>query len=235
MIPKTIYQVSIGLNHTHPLIQRQIQKTLSLNPGYEYHLITEESEMNAFVNQCYPGEIANAYNRLNILVAKVDFWRYLMLYKNGGVYLDMDSAILQPLDDLIQPDDSAIITAEGNPFFFVQWALIYSAGHLILKQTIDFIVQNIQTNAHPNNIHKTTGPAVYSEAVTTVHSLSHSEDTPIPRDPNTDITYHSNGISYRIYGVDYGRFFQFKYPESDILYIGRKSWRQEEREKPLLR
>ena len=35
-----------SLNHTHPLIQQQINKTKLLNPDYTYHLITKEIENN---------------------------------------------------------------------------------------------------------------------------------------------------------------------------------------------
>lgn len=66
--------------------------------------------MDRFVNTHFTGIIADSYNRLNIIVAKVDFWRYLVLYKYGGVYLDMDSSIDVPLDTLINEEDEAIIT-----------------------------------------------------------------------------------------------------------------------------
>ena len=90
--------------------------------------------MDKFVNDNFKGEIADCYNKLNIIVAKVDFWRYLVLYKYGGVYLDMDSSIERPLHELINDEDEAIITAEGNPHLYVQWALIFSKHHPILKK-----------------------------------------------------------------------------------------------------
>lgn len=100
------------------------------NPDYLYHLY-DDDDMDNFVNHHYNGEIAECYNKLNIIVAKVDFWRYLVLYKYGGIYLDMDSTIENPLDELIRSYDEAIITAEGNPNLYVQWALIFSKGHPI--------------------------------------------------------------------------------------------------------
>jgi hypothetical protein len=81
----------------------------------------------------------------------------------------MDSSIEKPLDELIQYNDEAIITAEGNPGLYVQWALIFSKGHPILKKTIDLVVTNIKNNNHPNDIHKMTGPSVYTKAINEVH------------------------------------------------------------------
>ena len=210
MIPKNIFQVSINLNHTHPLIQQQINKTKLLNPDYTYHLITKEIEMDTFVNENYPGEIANCYNKLNIIVAKVDFWRYLTLYKYGGVYLDMDSSIEKPLDELIKYDDEAIITAEGNPYFYVQWALIFNNQHPILKRVIDLIIDNVKNNKYPNDIHKMTGPTVYSKAINNLHNELFNQDIVCNSiTQTTNITYNLNNIKYRLYGIDYNGYFCF--------------------------
>ena len=66
-----------------------------------------------------------------------------MRIKNGGIYLDMDSIIHKSLDELIQIDDSAIISREGNKGYFMQWMLILEKGHPILKLTIDKCIYNI--------------------------------------------------------------------------------------------
>lgn len=233
MIAKNIFQ-SWHTKDLHPLVQAKIDFIKAINPDYTYYLYND-ADMDTFVNENFKGEIADCYNRLNIIVAKVDFWRYLVLYKYGGVYLDMDSSIERPLYELIRDEDSAIITAEGNPNLYVQWALIFSKGHPILKKTIYLIVENIKTNKYPNNIHKMTGPTVYSTAINKVHMelfgeiIKHSQ---ISR--TTDITYKLNDVSYRLYGKDYGEYFCFKHDYTYFLYNNKKHWREEEKEKPLL-
>jgi mannosyltransferase OCH1-like enzyme len=227
-IPKIIYQVSINLDHNNPKIQNVINKMLEINPGYEYKLVTSEKEMDDFVNSNFEKKIVDAYNKLNILVAKIDFWRYLMLYKNGGIYLDMDSTILKPIDALIKEDDDAIISAEGNPNMFVQWALIFNKNHPILKAVIYCIIENITNNSYPNDVIKTTGTVCFSNAVNIIHykfynrkirhNLLHK---------NADILFKNDGCSYRIFGIDYSGFFSFKYPESGLLYKNVKHWREQ--------
>ena len=117
MIPKNIFQSWYTLN-LDPVVQQHINIMKLMNPDYTHKIYTDE-EIDAFVNENFKGEIADCYNKLNIIVAKVDFWRYLVLYKYGGIYLDMDSSINKPLDELIKEDDNAIITAEGNPNLFL--------------------------------------------------------------------------------------------------------------------
>ena len=238
MIPKTIYQ-SWYTKNLHPYVQCKIDHFKSMNPDYTHVIYTDE-EMDEFVNTNFEGEIAECYNRLNIIVAKVDFWRYLVLYKYGGIYLDMDSSIEQPLCNLIKEEDEAIITAEGNPDKYVQWALIFNKNHPILKRTIDIIVDNIKTNRFPNDIMQMTGPVPYSQAINEVHKelfndvIIHSE----VRGGGFDKTYTSTTTSYRVYGVDYCGFFCYKYPEYwSYLYfhVGKKDWRQEQEEKQLLK
>jgi len=234
IIPKNIFQ-SWFTNNLDPVIKSKIESFKSQNPDYKYHLYTDD-DIDEFVNTNYPGEISDCFNKINIIVSKVDFWRYLVLYKYGGVYLDMDSSIEKPLDDLIKPDDEAIITAEGNPNLCVQWALIFNKKHPILKKTIDFIVENIKNNTYPNDIHKMTGPTVYTKAINAIHNelfntnIEHSSINLL-----TDITYNLNDIKYRLYGKDYNGFFCFRYDSYYLLYRGKKHWRQEESEKALLK
>lgn len=235
MIEKNIFQTWYT-TALHPIIQEKIDHFKNMNPSYTYHLYTDV-DMDNFVNEHYKGEIADCYNRLNIIVAKVDFWRYLVLYKYGGVYLDMDSTIEKPLDELIKEDDEAIITAEGNPNLYVQWGLIFCKQHPILKRTIDLVVFNIKYNMYKNNIFLMTGPPVYSRAINELHSELYS--TIINHktiEKGTDITFKKNNISYRLYGIDYSGYFCFEHnAKYNILYHNKKHWSVEQREKQLLK
>lgn len=233
MIPKNIFQSWVEIN-LHPVIQAKINNMKLLNPNYK-HKIYNDNEIDNFVNENYPGEIANCYNKLNIIVAKVDFWRYLILYKYGGIYLDMDSSINISLDDFIKEDDNAVITAEYNQDLFVQWALIFDKEHPILKKTIDKIVENIKYNKYPNNIHKMTGPFVFSEAINEIHFENYNlklRHNLIHK--NFDMTFYNLNTSYRVFSIDYKGYLSFKYNESSLLYSNKKHWREEEKTKQLL-
>jgi len=233
MIEKNIFQ-SWHTRDLHPLVQEKINNYKKLNPDYTYNLYTDD-DMDKFVNEHFKGEIADCYNRLNIIVAKVDFWRYLVLYKYGGVYLDMDSSIDRPLHELLEDTDEAIITAEGNPNVYVQWALVFSKGHPILKKTIELVVENIKNNSFPNNILEMTGPRVYSRAINEVHrELFYSEIVHSEINRSTDRRYKADNTSYRLYGIDYSDYFCFKHELEPLLYNSKKHWREEEAEKNLL-
>ncbi|WP_435524992.1 glycosyltransferase [Chryseobacterium indoltheticum] len=47
------------------------------------------------------------------------FFRYAILYKKGGVYLDVDSGINKPIKKFIREDDVALVTDEIPQTYYV--------------------------------------------------------------------------------------------------------------------
>ncbi|GAA4330539.1 hypothetical protein GCM10023149_35780 [Mucilaginibacter gynuensis] len=212
-IPKVIYQTF--KRRQLPFINRlAIQWLKFRNKAYDYEFY-DDARIEAFMNAEFAGEVANAYNKLNIGAAKADFFRYCILYKKGGVYLDIDAYVPGALDSFIKPDDVAVITEERHPGIFVQWAMIYEAGHPFLKRTIDIVVDNIKHNRYPNSVHGMTGPTPYSQAI---HSLM-SDKT----------------IRYRVMGVDYNKAIRSRLPFSKLLYKKGEHWKAMEKVVTVLR
>ena len=48
--------------------------------------------------------------------AKADIWRYCVLWYYGGAYVDDDSDMKVPLDNMVEPLDSLIVSYESNGF-----------------------------------------------------------------------------------------------------------------------
>ena len=82
-------------------------------------------------------------------------WRYLVVYKYGGCYLDIDSKFINPIDKFIKKDDEALISAEQNRNY-IQWALFFKKEHPILMRTVELIVDNIEKGLYKNDIEKLT-------------------------------------------------------------------------------
>lgn len=206
-IPKVIYQTF--KTNKLPLINRLSVKWLKLrNKDYSYEFYDDERIVR-FLKEEYEPEVFEAYDRLNIGAAKADFFRYAVLYKNGGIYLDVDAYVLGQLDDIIKPEDVAVISKEKFPNIFVQWALIFEAKHPFLKRTLEIIIKNIAENAYPNSVHWMTGPSAYSKAILEC----------IAENPN---------IPYRILGRDYQKAIKPRLPLSGGLYKGLQHWKKME-------
>jgi len=238
MIPKILYQ-TWDTNMHNKKIQERLDIMKDKYSGYEYKFFLD-NDLDDFVHEHFDGDILECYQKLNIIVAKVDFWRYLILYKFGGVYLDFDSELLEHLDTIIRNDDKAIVSMENNPDpdwpYFCQWALMFEAGHPILKRVIEMIVENIKENKYPNDIHKMTGPGVFTKAVQSVHfDLFHSQikrsDVLSKREK---MEFRTPDVQYRILGVDFEEKLRFKIPEWAILFEGRIKWHKQQKKDPLL-
>lgn len=189
-IPKVIYQ-TFKTCELPWLTKWHIKRFRRKNPEYSYEFYDDE-RINKFFQEEFDESINMAYQKLNIGAAKADMFRYALLYKKGGIYLDIDSSINKRLDDFIKPQDSAVLTLEGDPKFFAQWALIYEAGHPFLKRTLELVVENINQNKYPNSVHEMTGPSVYTTAIKECMNLKLD-------------------INYRIFGTDYNGYLKVKY------------------------
>jgi len=231
MIPKNIFQSwKTKYENLHPILKARIDAIKSNNPEYKYQLY-DDNDIDEFVNTYYPGEIADCYNKLNIIVAKVDFWRYLVLYKYGGVYLDFDSGIEKPLNELITENDTAIITAEGNPGVYVQWGLIFSAGHPILKKVIDITVDNIKNKRYAHDIMRLAGPISFTLAINTLFMERYGGIYPWDKMKNTNSVFDK--IPCRLFGIDFNGYLSFKHTDSNLLYTDTVHWMAEQRIKSI--
>lgn len=237
MIPKVIYQSW----HSQTLpkkIEKFHKKMYKLNPDYK-HIIYTDSQIDDFVYSNFDKEITSTYMKLNHIVAKVDFWRYLVLFKNGGVYLDMDSSIDMPLSELIKDEDQAIITAEKNIDVYVQWGLMFMSNHPILEKTIEILIRNVNDAIHIHDIHKLTGPTVYSEALNIIHKQYNNEQLNWKNiKTSTDTTYYCEKgeikFTYRVYGIDYNEYLTFKHKDSKYLYENKQHWQKDQKNKPII-
>lgn len=199
-VPKQIFQTFI--TKKLPLITKyHIWNMKRKNPGYRYFFY-DDQDIEKFITEEFPPEYIKSYRKLTIGAAKADFFRYAILYKKGGIYLDIDSSTIKPFEKLIQEDDEAVISVERHENLYVQWALIFNKNHPFLKKTLELMMDNIDTHRYPHNIHATTGPTVFSKGIR--ESLKENPAIPFTL---------FNGIEFRGYlkfKYKLGKFFLYK-------------------------
>lgn len=158
-IPKQIFQ-TFKSRELPWLTRWHIKRMLRRNPDYQYFFYDDQA-IEQFFKEEFP-EYYNAYKSLTIGAAKADFFRYAVLYKKGGIYLDIDCKVVSRFEQFILPDDEAIISIENNGALFTQWALIFAKEHPFLKKTLEVCYENIKEHKFPHDVHKTTGPPAFS-------------------------------------------------------------------------
>ncbi len=215
-IPKNIFQTFKTGNL--PWITRfYISRMKKKNPDWNYEFYDDARILDFFEKE-FPPEYLKAYKRLTIGAAKADFFRYAILYKKGGLYLDIDSYNKTPLNQFIKEDDVAIVSYEGNPGLYCQWALISDKDHPFLKRTLEKVLNNIQMHRYPHNVHYTTGPTAYTEAVNEV----------LKEHPQT---------AHRFLGTDFQGHLIFKYKLGRIFLYGKKSehWKKKQHSQDIIK
>lgn len=186
---------------------RQLKKK---NPEYSY-CFYDDNDIIDFIKAEFDEEVLEIYKRITIGAVKADFFRYALLYKKGGVYLDIDSRIISPIHTFIKEEDSAVISLESNNKYYIQYALFFEKGHPFLKETIEKVIDNLKNSRHPGDSHKATGPFAYTEAIKKCLS----------ENPN---------ISFREMGIDYEGHVEFSYPMSKTLLYGfsrKEHWKKQ--------
>ena len=124
-------------------------------------MITEDRA--EFIQSNYSPETFENYSRLQIGAAQADLWRLLVLYKLGGVYLDIDANLVWPLGSIIKPEfmELYILGRDGK---FTNYFIASKKDNVNLKRMIDVILNNIRENKLKNVFHL-TGPGVFRQVL----------------------------------------------------------------------
>ena len=162
-IPKIVQQTyeASALSHEIKAVHDSFK---AMNPDWQFRAWTNK-DCYDFIYEQYGWEYLKLYLSINPRYGgtRADFFRYLCMYKYGGVYLDIKSSASIPLSELIGPEDSYLLCRwdnqrKGHRFYqwgiwpelqqieggeFQQWHIIAAPGHPFLEAVIERVVKNI--------------------------------------------------------------------------------------------
>ena len=207
-IPRIIHQTYPDAHRNLPsILEQNVRKITALNPGWE-HRLYDDNDIAGFIESTYGTRVLDYYNRLNEKygAARADLFRYLLMYRHGGVYLDIKASLDRPLDSVLLPQDVYLLSRwrnrKGEQFEgwgihsrlrqigrqeFQQWHIIAAPGHPYLKAVIETVLRNIDSyspawdDTGRNGVLGLTGPIAYTLAITPLldrypHRLVDSHD-----------------------------------------------------------
>lgn len=164
-IPNVVWQTwaEPRLGRTHA---RYLARFREMNPGWSFVLV-DNAGCDAYMETHYAGQaILEVYRSARIGPLRTDIWRYALLLREGGVYCDVSKMLTVPLDELIAPNDHALIAAEHTRLLMpevswqtdplpeparrllqhpdctrVNWCLAFAPGHPFLARALERIVE----------------------------------------------------------------------------------------------
>ena len=161
VIPRVLWQTNFTDRVTLAVYVNYLFNRV-LSPTFEYRFMIDE-DMVAFIKSNYSSKIYDSYLRLQIGAAQADFWRVLVVQKNGGAYLDIDGHFVWPLGYIVGSEypEIYILTKTGDVtnYFFAS-----KRNNIHLEKMIDIILKNVDENTI-TNVFELTGPRVFQEAL----------------------------------------------------------------------
>lgn len=135
--------------------------------GFKYYFFDDQM-CDKFMKQEFP-ELYELYSSFPLPVMKADLWRYCAIYKNGGIYADMDTVL--KVDPRMFLKRSLLVGVPENKTHLCQWIFAAPARSPIIKSVIDVIVErcnkveNMDRFKSEHFVHELTGPEVFTEGV----------------------------------------------------------------------
>ncbi len=181
-------------------------KMIMLHPGWEYKLWTDEDN-DEFVRREFP-DFYEIFAGFSLGIMRADVIRYLLMYRLGGIYLDLDYEFLKPFDfedaSLVLPQNRS--RSRGDSVDSIGNAVFASVpGHEFWKDVIEDLKYNPPRVKDRTEVVGATGPhflsriyerKLYQDILVTDRMLFHP---PSPRTEDEYLAIVNNGISYGIH------------------------------------
>jgi mannosyltransferase OCH1-like enzyme len=111
-VPRIIHQVMMqGWDALPPEVAEGIAALRARNPGWEYRFY-DAAAVEEFIERVYGTAMLRIYRSIDPVyhAPRSDLFRHLVCHAEGGVYFDIKSTALRPLDEVIRPDDAYILS-----------------------------------------------------------------------------------------------------------------------------
>lgn len=149
------------LESESPLIKNGLINMKKLNPSYRFELSTDE-DIEQYLNMNLKRwDYFKLKNKK--IVEKVDLWRLLKMYLEGGIYIDIDRYCNISFDEIIEKETKCILPTTFN-IDFSQDIMISCKGNPIFKKAIEYNLQE-RYLINPRGVFH-LGPPIYMKAVT---------------------------------------------------------------------
>lgn len=167
MISKTIWQTyETPISDLPLLAQQSVETWKNLNPDWSHGYMSGADREDFFRTE-FGGEVFDTYMKYPMGVMKAGLWRFAILYKNGGVYADLDTECINPIDTWLDQQYDMILDLEGNTPWYATQVIASSKGHKFLEDAINMAVERARDGIveQQHMVHYYTDVAMFTDSL----------------------------------------------------------------------
>ena len=161
-IPTNIFQTYINNNYHNNSHFNCVQSLIDLNPDFDYYFYND-IECRIFIKSHYNELILNAYDSLYPCAFKADLFRYLIIYKYGGIYLDNKYLVRKSFHSILNTDDFNLYCQDTKENLLFNSLLISEKENIHYKHIINHIVNNVNQSFYGKCPLHVSGPRLFYE------------------------------------------------------------------------
>jgi mannosyltransferase OCH1-like enzyme len=184
-IPKIIHQIWFqGESQIPPHLKEYRETWIKIHTDFEI-ILWDQVSIEKLLKEYNLSWLSELYYSYDIMIQKIDIAKYFILYKYGGIYVDMDMKCIKSINAVLNTNHNIILSECHSP---IPFRLFYGvAGHdiftpiinngiIIIRQKND-LMKIVLEQAYKNKdskldilnralyIFKTTGPVCLENAI----------------------------------------------------------------------
>jgi len=155
VIPRNIFQAW----HCDILpnsVKASIANIKKYNPNFNHYLYNNE-KCREFIKKYFSEDVLNTYDAIIPAAIKIDLWRYCVLYKFGGVYLDVKYYCINGFN-FNYLLDKEYFCKDFDKVGVYNAIIICKPNNEIMKNCIYNVVRNVNNNYYGKTLTDPTGP-----------------------------------------------------------------------------
>lgn len=149
-IPRIVWQTNFSALCTWPMFVNYLHNR-RLSRAFEHRYVSTEARDEYVKGHASP-RVYEAYRKLTDGAAQADLWRVVVLYNEGGIYMDIDAALVRPLERLLEGRSQMFVWDARH---FSNFFLATVPRNPLYEKMLETIVHNIE------NYPKEGGPSVF--------------------------------------------------------------------------
>ena len=125
--------------HNKKYIPNKVYDNVKKYASNYNHLIFDDDECLDYIKNNYDDKVLETYNKLKNKAHKADLFRYCILYKEGGLYMDIKVELIKDISNLFDPNILTTCFRKKNIFNGI---ISTPKNNPLLLELINYMVDN---------------------------------------------------------------------------------------------